>query len=196
MLLLSLYDEHTFLLLASLSAPEIGDTLLYEPQVIGILLFVYLFLTTILLSSLLTASFLATFLSLRNQLDNLVALQFATLTLEALKTGGGSGFGSYIPGVLIECILVYPLASLLKLYKIYAKQRMEGTNYEQLYQTVQKYSLYLNRWREIVFFTTYSPFFITATLIEWLLDMARNLISYLQRLTETSLSPTFTPEHV
>jgi hypothetical protein len=161
--------------LAPLSAPEIGDTLLYEPKVIGILLFVYLFFTTILLSSLLTASFLATFLSLRNQLENLVARQFAVLTVDALKAGGGSGFGSYIPGVLVECILVYPLACLVKIYKIYARHGMNRSHYEQSNQKAQNFFQYLNRWREIVFFTTYSPFFITATLIELLVDIARNV---------------------
>lgn len=184
-----------FLLLASLSAPEIGDTLLYEPQVIGILLFVYLFFTTILLSSLLTASFLATFLSLRNQLENLVARQFAALTVNMLKAGGGSGIGSYIPGALVECILIYPLACLVKIYKIYARYRMNRSHYEQSYQKAQKISQYLHRWREIVFFTTYSPIFMTATLIEMLVDMARNSILYLQRVTETSLPPTLIQSH-
>jgi hypothetical protein len=73
---------------------------------------------------------------------------------------------------------------------------MNRSHYEQSYQKAQKISQSLHRWREIVFFTTYSPFFITATLIELLVDMARNSIFYLQRVTETSLPPTFIPSHV
>ncbi|KAH8555289.1 hypothetical protein BGW37DRAFT_476572 [Umbelopsis sp. PMI_123] len=184
------------LALGALFAPEIGDTLLYEPQVIGVLLFVYLFLTTVLLSALLTASFLATFLSLRNQLDNLVALQFARLTVDSLKAGGGSGFGSYIPGILVECILVYPLVCLVNLYRIITRHRIVSDHYEQSYQNVQKTEKYINRWREIVFYTTYSPFFITATLIELLVDIARKLISYLQRMTKTSEPITSISGHV
>lgn len=169
-----------------LSAPEIGDTLLYEPQVIGVLLFIYLFLTTVLLSSLLTASFISTFLSLRKDLDKLVALQFARIAVDALKAGGGSGFGAFVPGILVECVLVYPLVFIAYLYKRIIRHGMSDAHQGQAYQNFQRSSKYLNYWRQIVFFTIYSPFFIAAILVDLLSGMARYLASYFQRKKRTT----------
>lgn len=53
----------------SISAPEIGDTLFYQPQVAGLLLAIYLFLTVVILGSLLTASFLSTILEINSRVD-------------------------------------------------------------------------------------------------------------------------------
>lgn len=51
------------------SAPEIGDTLFYQPEVAGFLLVVYLFFTVIVLGALLTASFLSTILQIYGRID-------------------------------------------------------------------------------------------------------------------------------
>jgi hypothetical protein len=166
-----------------LSAPQIGDTLLYEPQAIGVLMFIYLFLTTILLSSLLTASFLSTFLSLHRNIDKLVKLQFARYTMEALKAGKRSGFASFIPFVLVELVLVYPFKILIYIFTVIVKRRISGQLRDEQVSKLYRASGFVDKWRELLWLITYSPIIIVVASAELAMKCKNCIISYLLRLT-------------
>ncbi|KAI8986520.1 hypothetical protein BDB01DRAFT_785908 [Pilobolus umbonatus] len=59
------------LILGALHAPQIGNTLFYQPQIASILLSIYLFLTVIVMGSLLVSSFISTMLEINPRLDTI-----------------------------------------------------------------------------------------------------------------------------
>lgn len=145
-------------------------------------MFVYLFLTTILLSSLLTASFLSTFLNLRRSIGSLVKLQFARYTVEALKAGQRSGFASFIPFILVELVLVYPLKFFLATINVIEKHRTPGPRRDQQVSKLHTVSRFVDKWRELLWLLTYSPFIITVALMELVMRSRAAAQSYLHRL--------------
>jgi hypothetical protein len=145
---------------------------------------------------LLTASFLATFLSLRNDIDELVALQFARLTVDALNAGGGSGFGAFIPGILVDTVLVYPFVLAGYLYRYIIRYCMTDAHQRLEAQKFERTSRYLNYWRQCVFLVTYAPFFIALLVIELLHDTTRYLYFHFQENEHTSVPFYYMPNDV
>ncbi|CEP08409.1 hypothetical protein [Parasitella parasitica] len=87
------------LVLGALHAPEIGDTLYYQPQTAGLLLAVYLFLTVVILGSLLTASFLSTVLEINSRIET---VKRAWIINRCLKSN--PVLNVFIPSVFIDLI--------------------------------------------------------------------------------------------
>jgi len=82
-----------------ISAPEIGDTLYYQPQVAGLLLAVYLFLTVVILGSLLTASFLSTILEINTRIDTVKRNWVINRCLKSNPI-----LNAFIPSIVIDLI--------------------------------------------------------------------------------------------
>ncbi|KAI8341495.1 hypothetical protein BC941DRAFT_417048 [Chlamydoabsidia padenii] len=90
------------LLLGALHAPEIGETLYYQPQAAGILLVAYLFIMVIFIGALLLASFLSTFLSLMKPESTFGKLK---QKMEAERCSRPASYGRFIPNVAVELIV-------------------------------------------------------------------------------------------
>lgn len=90
------------LILGALHAPEIGETLYYQPQAASILLVAYLFVMVIFVGALLVASFLSTILSLMKPESSFDKLQ---KHMEAERCSRAASYGVYIPNVAVELIV-------------------------------------------------------------------------------------------
>lgn len=101
---LSLFNLFVILLTLcfTYSSPAIGETLIYQPGVAGLLLVVYLFFTVVVLGSLLTASFLATILEIYGRINTVKrdwAIQRCLQTKPEL--------GIFIPSLAVDLIYVF-----------------------------------------------------------------------------------------
>ncbi|CAO3586426.1 unnamed protein product [Absidia cylindrospora] len=90
------------LILGALHAPEIGETLFYQPQAASILLVAYLFVMVVFVGALLVASFLSTILSLMKPESSFGNLQ---KRMEAERAARPASYGTYIPNVAVELIV-------------------------------------------------------------------------------------------
>ncbi|KAI8642509.1 hypothetical protein BD408DRAFT_443392 [Parasitella parasitica] len=87
------------LVFGALHAPEIGDTLYYQPQTAGLLLAVYLFLTVVILGSLLTASFLSTVLEINSRIETVKRNWIINRCLKSNPV-----LNAFIPSLVIDLI--------------------------------------------------------------------------------------------
>ncbi|KAI8349677.1 hypothetical protein BD560DRAFT_450213 [Blakeslea trispora] len=136
-----------FLLLGALHAPEIGKTLFYQPQIAGLLLVIYLFLTVVVLGSLLTASFLATLMDISQRLDQVKrawAIRRCLVTRPAFQV--------FLPSAFIDaifCMLSWFVRSVCRFQK-------EST-------------LWIEKTHQVLWYVIYSPIILMVGLYELLM---------------------------
>ncbi|CAO3660237.1 unnamed protein product [Rhizopus stolonifer] len=87
------------LILGALHAPEIADTLFYQPAIASILLVFYLLSMVVFIGALLTASFLTTFLEINTRTQ---AIKNEWVIQRCLGTS--PGLNKFIPGVLVDVL--------------------------------------------------------------------------------------------
>lgn len=88
-----------YLILGALHAPAIGETLIYQPGIAGLLLAVYLFFIVIVVGSLLIASFLSTILEIHGRIDTVKRDWVISRCLKTVPV-----LGAFIPSVAIDLI--------------------------------------------------------------------------------------------
>lgn len=84
------------------SAPTVGDTLMYQPEIASLLLGVYLFFTVIVLGALLTASFLGTILQIYSQIDKVRREWVLNRCLKSVPV-----LGKFIPSVAVDLVFAF-----------------------------------------------------------------------------------------
>ncbi|KAI7863758.1 hypothetical protein BDF14DRAFT_1840779 [Spinellus fusiger] len=87
-----------YLALGAVHAPEVADTIAYQPALVGSLLFLYLFLMSVVITGMVTASFLSVLLQVTAEIDSLQRISSATRVLEppALR--------AHLPNAAIEIV--------------------------------------------------------------------------------------------
>jgi hypothetical protein len=132
------------LFLYFIRTPEIDSTLYYQPQIGGFLLVGYLFVIIFLIGALLVASFLSTILSLARSESSLDSLR---RRMEAKRCARPASYGVFIPNVAVE-LVVATVVCITK--KIRPSSKL----------------VWLERLRQIVWFTLFSPIILVIALID------------------------------
>jgi hypothetical protein len=125
------------------SAPTIGDTLMYQPEIAGLLLGVYLFFTIIVLGALLTASFLGTILQIYAQIDTVHREWTINRCLKSSPV-----LGKFIPSVAIDLVFAFIAWTARVVFK-----RTERI-------------VWLEKVHQVLWYTIYSPIILLVGLYE------------------------------
>ncbi|KAI9016475.1 hypothetical protein CLU79DRAFT_762717 [Phycomyces nitens] len=88
-----------YLALGAVHSPAIGDTVASKPTLVGIILFVYLFLMSVCITSMVTSAFLSTMIDINTRLESLEKSSLASRSIKPAV------LGAYLPNAVLEIIL-------------------------------------------------------------------------------------------